>query len=169
MNSNSKTWLERVTKGKPFSLLGLVVSDEGKKFYSTDTWLRWGSAAAWCASRKSRSADVSTWWSPLPESGCQWPDPLQTPRAGGSWSWRWAVSDAFRKLRRPEGEIPSSRLGPRTRWRLAVKRTVKVVLLRLVYTFDFAVECDFDRTNHPLQIVQHPTWKEILDFYDFNL
>jgi hypothetical protein len=29
--SNSKTLLERVSKGKPSSLLGLVVSDEEKK------------------------------------------------------------------------------------------------------------------------------------------
>jgi hypothetical protein len=29
--SNSKTWLERVSKDKPSSLLGLVISDEGKK------------------------------------------------------------------------------------------------------------------------------------------
>ncbi len=35
--SNSKTQLERVTKGKPSSLLGLVVSDEGNKFYNIDT------------------------------------------------------------------------------------------------------------------------------------
>jgi hypothetical protein len=35
--SNSKTRLERVSKDKPFSLLGLVVSDEGKKFYIIDT------------------------------------------------------------------------------------------------------------------------------------
>jgi hypothetical protein len=37
--SNSKTQLERVTKGKPSSLLGLVVSDEGKNVYNIDTWL----------------------------------------------------------------------------------------------------------------------------------
>jgi len=36
--SNSKTHLERVTKGKPSSLLGLVISDEGKKFYNIGTW-----------------------------------------------------------------------------------------------------------------------------------
>ncbi len=36
--SNSKTLLERVSKDKPSSLLGLVVSDEGKKFYNIDTW-----------------------------------------------------------------------------------------------------------------------------------
>ncbi len=35
--SNSKTWLERVSKDKPSSLLGLVVGDEGKKFYITLT------------------------------------------------------------------------------------------------------------------------------------
>jgi hypothetical protein len=35
--SNSKTQLKRVTKGKPSSLLGLVIIDEGKKFYSIDT------------------------------------------------------------------------------------------------------------------------------------
>ncbi len=34
--SNSKTQLERVTKGKTSSLLGLVVSDKGKKFYNID-------------------------------------------------------------------------------------------------------------------------------------
>ncbi len=34
--SNSKTQLERVTKGKPSSLLGLVNSDKGKKFYNID-------------------------------------------------------------------------------------------------------------------------------------
>jgi hypothetical protein len=37
--SNSKTWQERVSKGKPSSLLGLAVSDEGKKFYNSDTRL----------------------------------------------------------------------------------------------------------------------------------
>ncbi len=36
--SNSKTWLEKVYKDKPFSLLGLVISDEGKEFYNIDTW-----------------------------------------------------------------------------------------------------------------------------------
>jgi hypothetical protein len=35
--SNSKTRLERGTKGKPYSFLGLVVSDKGKKFYNIDT------------------------------------------------------------------------------------------------------------------------------------
>jgi len=35
--SNSKTWLERVSKGKLSSLLGLVISDKGKKFYDVDT------------------------------------------------------------------------------------------------------------------------------------
>jgi hypothetical protein len=34
--SNSKTSLERVSNGKPSSLLGLIVSDEGKKFYNID-------------------------------------------------------------------------------------------------------------------------------------
>jgi hypothetical protein len=35
--SNSKTRLDKVSKGKPSSLLGLVVSDEGIKFYNIDT------------------------------------------------------------------------------------------------------------------------------------
>jgi hypothetical protein len=35
--SNSKTQLERVTKSNPSSLLGLVISDEGKKFFNIDT------------------------------------------------------------------------------------------------------------------------------------
>ncbi len=35
--SNSKTSLESVSKGKPSSLSGLVISDEGKKFYKIDT------------------------------------------------------------------------------------------------------------------------------------
>jgi hypothetical protein len=35
--SNYKTQLERVIKGKPSSLLGLVVSDKGIKFYNLDT------------------------------------------------------------------------------------------------------------------------------------
>ncbi len=34
--SNSKTGLERVSKDKPSSLLGLVINDEGKKFYNID-------------------------------------------------------------------------------------------------------------------------------------
>jgi len=34
---NSKTWLERVSKDKPSSLLGLVINDERKKFYNIDT------------------------------------------------------------------------------------------------------------------------------------
>jgi hypothetical protein len=33
--SNSKTQLKRVSKGKPFSLLGLVINDEGKKTFIT--------------------------------------------------------------------------------------------------------------------------------------
>jgi hypothetical protein len=37
--SNSKKLLERISKGKPSSLLGLVVSDEGKQFYNIDTWI----------------------------------------------------------------------------------------------------------------------------------
>ncbi len=37
--SNSKFWLERVSEDKPSSLSGLVVSDEGKKFYNNDTRL----------------------------------------------------------------------------------------------------------------------------------
>ncbi len=36
--SNSKTQLESIFNGKPFSLLGLVISDEEKKFYNIDTW-----------------------------------------------------------------------------------------------------------------------------------
>ncbi len=32
--TNSKTWLERVSKDKQSSLLGLIVSDKGKKFYN---------------------------------------------------------------------------------------------------------------------------------------
>jgi hypothetical protein len=35
--SNSKTRLERVSKGKPSSLLDLVISDEEKRFYNIDT------------------------------------------------------------------------------------------------------------------------------------
>jgi hypothetical protein len=35
--SNSKTLLERVFKGQPYILLGLIISDEGKKFYNIDT------------------------------------------------------------------------------------------------------------------------------------
>jgi hypothetical protein len=35
--SNSKNRLERVSKGKPSSLLGLVISDKGKQFYNIDT------------------------------------------------------------------------------------------------------------------------------------
>jgi hypothetical protein len=38
MPSNSKTRLERAANGKPSSLLGFVISDEGKKFYDIDTW-----------------------------------------------------------------------------------------------------------------------------------
>ncbi len=34
--SNSKTWLERVSKDKCSNLLGLVISNEGKKFYNID-------------------------------------------------------------------------------------------------------------------------------------
>jgi hypothetical protein len=37
--SNFKTRLERISKGELSSLLGLIVSDEGKKFYNIDTWL----------------------------------------------------------------------------------------------------------------------------------
>jgi hypothetical protein len=36
--SNSKTQLERASKDKRSSLLGLVISDEGKEFYHIDTW-----------------------------------------------------------------------------------------------------------------------------------
>jgi hypothetical protein len=35
--SNSKTQLERVSKDKHSSLLDLIVSDKGKKFYNIDT------------------------------------------------------------------------------------------------------------------------------------
>jgi hypothetical protein len=35
--SYSRTRLEKVSKGKPSSILGLVVSDEGKKFNKIDT------------------------------------------------------------------------------------------------------------------------------------
>ncbi len=35
--SNSKAQQERVSKGKPSSLLGLIISDEGTKFNSIDT------------------------------------------------------------------------------------------------------------------------------------
>jgi hypothetical protein len=37
LSSNSKTQLERVSKDKCSSLLGLVISDERKKFYKIDT------------------------------------------------------------------------------------------------------------------------------------
>jgi hypothetical protein len=37
--SNSKTWLERVSKDKPSSLLCLVICNEEKKFYKIDTWV----------------------------------------------------------------------------------------------------------------------------------
>jgi hypothetical protein len=30
--------MERVSKDKPSSLLGLIISDEGKKFYNIDRW-----------------------------------------------------------------------------------------------------------------------------------
>ena len=36
-----KTRLERVSKGKPSSLLGLIISEEGKKFYNIDTWKKY--------------------------------------------------------------------------------------------------------------------------------
>jgi len=35
--SNSKTWLESISKDKLSILLGLILSDEGKKFYNIDT------------------------------------------------------------------------------------------------------------------------------------
>jgi hypothetical protein len=35
--SNSKTRQERVSKDKRSSILGLIISDEGKKFYNIDT------------------------------------------------------------------------------------------------------------------------------------
>ncbi len=38
--SNSKTWLERLSKDKPSNLFGLVVSDEEKKFYNIDARLK---------------------------------------------------------------------------------------------------------------------------------
>jgi hypothetical protein len=40
LSSNSKIQLEKVTKGDHSSLLDLVISDEGKKFYNVDTWRR---------------------------------------------------------------------------------------------------------------------------------
>ncbi len=43
--SKSKTWLERVSKGKPSSLLGLIINDKGKKFYNNDTRVKWWTAA----------------------------------------------------------------------------------------------------------------------------
>jgi hypothetical protein len=36
--SNSTAWLERVSKDKQSSLLGLIISDEVKKFYKINTW-----------------------------------------------------------------------------------------------------------------------------------
>ncbi len=36
---SSKLSFFAISKGKPFSLLGLVISDEGKKFYGIDTWV----------------------------------------------------------------------------------------------------------------------------------
>jgi hypothetical protein len=39
IEGKARAWLERLSKGKPSSLLGLVVSDEGKKFYDIDTRL----------------------------------------------------------------------------------------------------------------------------------
>jgi hypothetical protein len=38
--SNSKTWLESISKDKHSTLLGLVISEEGKKFYNIDTWFQ---------------------------------------------------------------------------------------------------------------------------------
>ncbi len=35
--SNYNTWLERVSKGKSSSSLGLIISDEGKKFHNIET------------------------------------------------------------------------------------------------------------------------------------
>ncbi len=54
--SNSKTWLERVSKDKRSSLLGLVISDEGKKFYNIDTRTTRTSA-------QSRTPEASRRWS----------------------------------------------------------------------------------------------------------
>jgi len=39
LSSNSKTRLKRFSNGTPSSLLGLVIGDEGKKFYNIDTWV----------------------------------------------------------------------------------------------------------------------------------
>ncbi len=35
--SNYKTWLERISNNNASSLLGFVISDEGKKFYNIAT------------------------------------------------------------------------------------------------------------------------------------
>jgi hypothetical protein len=40
LTSNSKTWPERVSKDKRSSLLGLIVSDEERKFYNLNTWMQ---------------------------------------------------------------------------------------------------------------------------------
>jgi len=59
--SNSKTLLERVSKGKPFSLLVLIINAEAKKFSKPETWTKPGCSPAWV---ERRWADTS---SPQPE------------------------------------------------------------------------------------------------------
>ncbi len=43
--SNSTTCLERVSKDKRSSLLGLIISDEGNFFYNIETWITAASAS----------------------------------------------------------------------------------------------------------------------------
>jgi hypothetical protein len=51
--SNSKTSFERVSKDKRSSLLGVIISDKGKKFYDIDTRRTGRSRQSWRAASTS--------------------------------------------------------------------------------------------------------------------
>jgi hypothetical protein len=58
--SNSKTRLERVSKVKCSSLLGLVVSDKGKKVYTIDTRSKSLFVAADKTEAEAEAAQIAT-------------------------------------------------------------------------------------------------------------
>jgi hypothetical protein len=92
--SHSKTWLERVSKDKPSSLLGLNISDEGKKFYNIDT-----SAPSRCNAAANGSRGASGFYR-TPEIRLN----RQAPTTGGSRSTprRLRLTEKFTRNRKTE-------------------------------------------------------------------
>ncbi len=89
--TNFKAWLERVSKDKPSSLLGLIVSDEGKQFNNIDTW-----------------SDISS-------AELLVPALVKLEKFGGSWSRRISVSGGLVVGRTVDERIV--RAGAGKKWR----------------------------------------------------